>query len=240
MLAAILSKARTWLLDDPEDADPLPELDEMAVQRRLDEVERRTAERREQLDRLRDRYRSSVERAERAEEPELCTVRGEIAAALKRTALARAKFHQNIHAREFLSHVAFAKRDDTTPEAFDVDPDALPTVIHDPVMSDPPWDVDRSTVEFDPEPDPDDLDAWGERELGDVDACVDTVVSTARSDDPVPSLLELFDTDEEFDEPVHRHGGDDDGEAATESPTPDGAGGEADDDDPTVDEARPE
>ncbi|MFC6954821.1 hypothetical protein [Halorubellus litoreus] len=215
MLASILSKAKAWLFDDPEDTDDLTDLGEMELQQRIRELERRTTGRREQLESLRDRYRSAVDRAGRVEEPELVSVRADLTAVLERTAFTRAKFLQAIRAKGFLSRLALAKRSDASIEGFDFDRDAVPTVVRDPVGNGLQPDGRTPTVGFDPPSDPEDLDAWGTRELGDVESYVDDVVAAARGDDPVPALLELIETDEdeEFDEFLDDQTDDDSGEA---------------------------
>lgn len=226
MLASILSKAKALLQNHPEDTDALTELDEMELQRRINQADRRTTEYREQIKSLREEYRSTVERAKRVDDKPLGVVRADLVAVLNRTALARSKFFEALRATHVLQRLALAKRSDTSICRVDFDPDVFPTVIHDPGDLELPHDPDPSTVGFDPVPDLESFEGWGQRGLGDVEARVDDVLTAARSDGPVPTLPELFetDTDDELDEYVHGPGNDDvdegEADASTRDPSP--------------------
>lgn len=205
MFAAILSAAKTWLLDDPDNTIDLSDLDEAEVQQKIDEVERKTTEIQEQLISLRDRYQSAVERAEHVHGPELDTVRSKLAVVLKHTASTRATLHKTLREEFFLHQISVAKRSDTSFTGLNVDPAKLPQVIRDPLWADLLRDSDTPPIDAYPEPTLGDHDAWAEHELGDVEACIDEVVNAARSDDPVPSLSELFAASEdEFDISPHQ------------------------------------
>ncbi|ELY35573.1 hypothetical protein [Natronorubrum tibetense] len=220
MLVSILSKTKAWMLDHSEETDTLTELDEIELQRRIHEAERRTTEYREQIESLRERYRSTVQRAERVEDSTLDIVRTDLAAVFNRTAFARAKLIEAMRATHALQRLALAKRSDMSICGVDFDPDAFPTVIHDP------GDPDPSTEGFDPVPNLERFEGRGQRGLGEVEARVDNVVTAARSDGLVPTLPELFetDTDDELDGYVYGPGNDDvdegEADASTQDPGP--------------------
>ncbi len=225
MLARILPNAKTWLLDDPEGTNDLTDLDELELQLPIRKAERLKNDRREQLDSLRDRYRSAMDKAGRVEGHELAIVRAELTTVLKRTAVARSKLLEAMHTEVFLNQLALAKRSDTSIEGFDIDPHTLPAVIDKPVDKGLPRHFGTPPVEFDPPSEPETLDEWGSHELSDVESCVDDMVAAAGGDDPVPTLAELFETDEdeEFDEFVHGRNDD-----ISEAPEPEGTSVETD------------
>jgi hypothetical protein len=77
----MLSKVKSLLLDDAS-AEPLPELSEAEVERRIGEVKRKTSKLREQIESLGSRYRSTVDEAERVHGHELEAVRRDLAVTL--------------------------------------------------------------------------------------------------------------------------------------------------------------
>jgi hypothetical protein len=202
----MLSKVKAWMLEDHEDADALSEISKVEVERRIRAVERKKTELREQIESLRNRYRSTVEKAERAHEHQLEGVRMDLEVVLKQSALARTKFLKNLRAEHFLRQIALAKRTDTSFEGPHIDRGTFPTIIRDPVE--------------------------------DVEICVDDVVAAARSDEPVPTLFELFDTvdGDEFEVSVHDQGSDreDQSEAAEYTREPDTIGGASGEDEDEV------
>lgn len=202
MLRAFLTTAKSLMLGESNGSSGLADIDEVELQRRIRDLDAEKQEVRQELDALRDRYQSTIDRAKVADGAVLNDVRSELASVVRQAAVARARFSKALVRIRNLHMVVVVLRSDRSLPDFDFDVSELPALGPEPDFTRPeaPLGTERDTPESTAVSE--ETRAGMQAPLGDFAGRIDDAVAAARNGNPVPTLDELLETetDDDLDE----------------------------------------
>jgi hypothetical protein len=217
MLEELRSRARAWLSRRFGDSSLPGDLTEVDLRRKIADLEVRKDEHGTALNRLEDEYREAAGRAAVVDEVELPEVRTDLERVIQRYRGRRQAYGKTLSGLQFLQRSSLIAHHGKEPGGDDVDPEDLWTDATR-VPSSKSKDLDRILDEIrDGDRGPRHPGVWetgpchgGRGEHGEgptlgfrEDPLVERVVSAARNDDPIPSLVELLDNEGDLG-PVER------------------------------------